>query len=245
MTSVTRRILIVDDEPDIRDSVADILADFGYEVETAADGRAALERIKHQSFDVALLDFKMPGMDGLTLYREMRRLCPETSAILVSAYTGDGIADEALSIGVRRVIAKPVDMSEVLAEVDRQLERPLALVVDDDRDFCEALRDVLDDWGYRVSLAGDEASAARLLQSRRPRVVVLDIVLGAQSDPARVLQSIRESSPNAEVVLVTGHRAETQPLISVLIESGAAAVCFKPLDIQSLLDILPEPVSEA
>lgn len=238
----SRSILIVDDEADIRDSVADILLDFGYEVETAADGPEALARLEQRAFDVALIDFKMPGMDGLTLYREMRRLCPETSVILVSAFTADGVAEEALASGIRRVISKPVDMSEVLSEVDRELDRPLALVVDDDHDFCESLRDILSERGFRVSLAGDEQSAAKQLQTRQPQVVVLDVVLGRDSDPTRILQSIRDSSPQAEVVVVTGHREETQPQISELVRSGAAAVCFKPLDIQRLLEHLPQPV---
>jgi two-component system response regulator HydG len=241
MTAASRRILIVDDEPDIRDSVSDILLDFGYEVDTASCGLDALARLEEQPYDVALLDFKMPGMDGLTLYRKMRKLYPETSVILVSAYTGDGICEEALASGIRRVISKPVDMREIISEVDRELDRPLALVVDDDRDFSESLRDVLGERGYRVSLAGDEVSAAQLLQARQPRVVILDIVLGAHSDPGRVLQSIQDSSPAAEVVLVTGHRDETQPQISELVASGAAAVCFKPLDIQQLLLLLPQP----
>ncbi len=240
MTAATRRILIVDDEADIRDSVADILIDFGYEVGTAGSGPEALTRLEEQLYDVALLDFRMPGMDGLTLYRKMRELYPETSVILVSAYTGDGISEEALASGIRRVISKPVDMSEILSEVDRELDRPLALVVDDDRDFSESLRDILDDRGYRVSLASDEPAATQLLSSRQPRVVILDVVLGEHSDPARVLQSIQNSSPEAEVVLVTGHRDETQPQISRLVASGAAAVCFKPLDIQQLIQLLPQ-----
>jgi two-component system response regulator HydG len=240
MTAASRRILIVDDEADIRDSVADVLLDFGYQVDTAGNGLEALARLEERPYDVALLDFKMPGMDGLTLYRKMRELYPETSVILVSAYTGDGISEEALACGIRRVISKPVDMSEIISEVDRELDRPLALVVDDDRDFSESLRDVLDDRGYRVSLASDESSAAQLLHARQPRVVILDVVLGGHSDPARVLQSIRDSSPEAEVVLVTGHRDETQPQISELVASGAAAVCFKPLDVQQLLQLLPQ-----
>ncbi|MHC4877945.1 MAG: response regulator [Planctomycetota bacterium] len=241
MESASHSILIVDDEADIRDSVADILMDFGYDVATAANGNEALSLISERSFDVALLDFRMPGMDGLTLFRELRRRCPETSAILVSAYTEDGVAEEALESGIRLVITKPVDMGVVIAEVDKQLDRPLALVVDDDQDFCASLRDVLDDWGFRVSLAGSEEEASRLLQDHHPQVVVLDVVLGSDSDPGRVLQTIKDSTPDAEVVLVTGHRSETEPVIGELVDSGAAAVCFKPLDLKRLLDLLPAP----
>ncbi|MFT5325014.1 MAG: two-component system response regulator HydG [Planctomycetaceae bacterium] len=242
MTTTTRNILIVDDEPDIRDSVADILNDFGYETETACDGPDALAKLRNRPYDVALLDFKMPGMDGLTLFREMRHVSPETSAILISAYTGDGLAEEALGSGIRRVISKPVDMNEVIAEVDRQLERPVALVVDDDSDFCQSIRDVLDAQGFRVSIAEDESVAVRLLDSRQPNVVLLDIKLGEGSDVSRVFKAIRTSNTDTGIVLITGHRPETESIIKELMSNGAAAVCFKPLDVQCLIGVLQKLV---
>lgn len=237
-----RRILIVDDEPDIRANVADILNEFGYAVDTAGDGAEALKKIRDRSYDVALLDFKMPGMNGLALYHEMGKICPETSAILVSAYTDDGVAEEAISSGIRRVISKPVDMSDVISQIDEELERPLALIVDDDSDFCISLRDVLAEKGLRVCLANDETAAAKLVQSSHPRVVLLDIVLGHGSDAARCFRTIRNSDPDADVVLVTGHRTETEPLIDELIKGGAVAVCYKPVEIPRLLETIEQLV---
>lgn len=242
MKTAGRRILVVDDEPDIRNSVADILTEFGYLADTAGDGAEALTKIRSQNYDVALLDFKMPDMNGLALYREMRRVCPETSAILVSAYTGDGVAEEAISSGIRRVISKPVDMGDVLAQVDRELERPLALIVDDDPDFCESLHDILAENGLRVGLANDETTAARLVQSRQPHVVVLDIVLGEGSDAARILNTIHDSSPDAGVIIVSGHNAESVPLIRELSENSGIAVCYKPIDVPLLLDAIRKHV---
>lgn len=235
MTIDTRRVLVVDDEADIRDSVADILNDFGYKADTAGSGEEALGRIHEHAYDVALLDFRMPGMDGLTLFREMKRVSPETSGILVSAYTGDGVAEEAIGSGIRKIMTKPVDMSEVIAEVNRQLDRPLALVVDDDSDFCDAIRDVLDDSGFRVSIAPGEAAATSLLKSRQPQVVILDIVLGADSDPVRLLEAIRDSNSEARVVLVTGQNKDAESMIDNLLGKGAAAVCQKPVNVPDLM----------
>lgn len=242
MDTRNRRILVVDDEPDIRDSVADILNEFGYCADTASNGQEALAKILDQSYDIALLDFKMPGMNGLALYREMRRVCPETSAILVSAYTGDGVAEEAISNGIRRIISKPVDMGDVMAQVDEELERPLALIVDDDLDFCESLRDILADKGLRVGLANDESAAAKLIQSRHPHVVVLDVVLGPDSDAARILQTIRESSPESGVIVVSGHHADSAPLIKEFTSDPAIAVCYKPIEVPQLLEAIEKLV---
>ena len=238
MATATGNILVVDDEPDIRDSVADILNSFGYKADTAGDGAEALSRIRDHSYDVALLDFRMPGMDGLTLYREMQQVCPEISAILITAFVSDGIAEEAINRGVRKVISKPVDMGEVIAQVDLELERPLALIVDDNSDFCESLRDVLVEQGLRVGFASNESTATRLVESRHPHVVILDIVLEDGSNAARVFKAIRESSPDAGVILVTGHRSESAQLIDELVNDGEAAVCYKPLELPCLLEAI-------
>src|SRR5262249_20767357 len=91
------RILIVDDDTDTCSNLCDILTDLGYQVDTAHDGFTALEMARARHYDVALLDLKMPGMDGLTLYRELRRVRADTVAIIVTAYAGSGVVEEALA----------------------------------------------------------------------------------------------------------------------------------------------------
>jgi CheY-like chemotaxis protein len=94
----------VDDDVDTCRNLADILSDLGYHVDTAHDGLTALEMLRKRSYDVALLDYKMPGMDGLTLYREIKKLRAETVAIVVTAYAGGGPAEEALHAGAWLVL---------------------------------------------------------------------------------------------------------------------------------------------
>src|SRR6476646_7233102 len=98
-------ILVVDDEVDTCRNLSDILADLGYTVDIAHDGPSALELVKHKSYDVALLDFKMPGMDGLTLYREIKKLRADTVAIVVTAYAAGEMKTEALAAGAWQVLA--------------------------------------------------------------------------------------------------------------------------------------------
>src|SRR5262245_33525720 len=102
-------ILVVDDDADICRNISDILTDLGYDVATALDGPSALELVRERPFEVALLDLKMPGMDGLTLYREIKRLRAGIVAMLVTAYASTSTAEEALTAGAWRVVPKPVD----------------------------------------------------------------------------------------------------------------------------------------
>ncbi len=110
-------ILIVDDDKDIRSNVADILVDLGYDACTAGDGPQAMALVQQRGFDVALLDFRMPGMDGLTLYRKICQLRPGMAGLLITAYAADELTDEALQAGIRQVVRKPFDVPEILKTI--------------------------------------------------------------------------------------------------------------------------------
>jgi two-component system, NtrC family, response regulator HydG len=128
-------ILVVDDDADICRNLSDILTDLGYRVDTATGGLAALELVRQRPYDVALLDLKMPDMDGLTLYREIKKLQADTVAIVVSAYASGAISEAALTAGAWQVLPKPVDLDRLLGLVGEAIDQPLILVVDDDTDL--------------------------------------------------------------------------------------------------------------
>src|SRR6187551_2357610 len=100
----SRSILIVDDEVDTCANLSDIFTDLGFEVGTAHDGASALELIRERHYDVALLDLRMPGMDGLELYRRIKKLRSGTVALIVTAYATDATTQAALSAGAWRVL---------------------------------------------------------------------------------------------------------------------------------------------
>jgi len=230
-------ILVVDDEVDTCRNLSDILTDLGYRVDTAHDGPSALELVRHRPYDVALLDLKMPGMDGLTLYRRIKELRADTVAIVVTAYASSATADEALAAGAWQVLAKPIDFPRLLGLVDQALGQPLVLVVDDDPDLCANLWDILRERGFRIAVAHDEAEAAARLEDRRFSAVLIDMKL-PRGDGSRVFELVRQTNPQARTVVITGHRSEMDRLIQKVVGEGADAVCYKPFDIPKLLDTL-------
>lgn len=110
MSSTQRSMLVVDDDEDTCLNLADIFSDLGYRVETALNAPTALEMVRHDCFDIALLDLMMPGMDGLLLYQAVHRLCPETVALLITGEPFHPRAAECLQAGFRCVIPKPLDI---------------------------------------------------------------------------------------------------------------------------------------
>ena len=236
-------ILVVDDEVDTCRNLSDILTDLGYRVDTALDGFAALELARKKPYDIALLDLKMPGMDGLTLYRELRKLCSSTVAIVVTAYASKATAEEALAAGAWQVLAKPVDVGRLLPLVDEALDQPLMLVVDDDPDLCANLWDLLRERGYRVAIAHDADEATRHLQEQDFTVVLIDMKL-PRGDGGQVFRRVRQSNPQARTVVITGHRVEMDPVVQRVVAEGADAVCYKPFDVPRLLSTLQQLTAE-
>lgn len=98
--------------------MSDILRDQGYRVDTAQEGYAALQLVERQTYDLALLDLRMPGMSGLSLCREVRRLCPATVALLITGSPEDVAPAEAQAAGVRQILAKPVDVPRLLLRIE-------------------------------------------------------------------------------------------------------------------------------
>src|SRR5690606_29178094 len=123
-------------------------------------------RIRDRAFDVALLDLKMPGMDGLTLYHRIKELASGTVAIIVTAYATGDTAEQALQAGAWHILSKPVDLSKLLPLVGEAVQQPLVMVIDDDPALCASLWDVLRDQGYRVCIARDQETARDQLQKQ-------------------------------------------------------------------------------
>src|SRR5262249_34240097 len=161
----------------------------------------------------------MPGMDGLTLYREIKKLWAGTVAIIVTAYAGGSTTEEALDAGAWQVLPKPVDFPKLLGLVDEALGQPLVLVVDDDHDLCASLWALLRQRGYRIAIAHDERTAAGQLKDTSFRVVLIDMKL-PEGDGGSVFRLVREANPQACTLVITGHRSELEQLVRNVVAEG-------------------------
>jgi DNA-binding NtrC family response regulator len=113
------RVLVVDDEPLIRWSLAETLGEAGYEVEEAGDARAAVDAVSGPDgrFDVVLLDFRLPDSNDLKLLARLRALAPGARVILMTAFGTQELVQGALAYGAYRVVSKPFEVREMAALV--------------------------------------------------------------------------------------------------------------------------------
>lgn len=117
------RILVVDDEDSVRNSLEEILRLEGYEVTAAESGEAALAALQNEAFDLVLLDLKMPHLDGGEVLRTAARSAPDTKVILLTGHGSLESAIEALRQGAHDYILKPAPSSEILSSIARALAR--------------------------------------------------------------------------------------------------------------------------
>ena len=176
-------ILLVDDEPELRDLLEEQLIERGHRVQTASDGGTSAEYLSRQVFDVVICDVRLPKIDGLTLFRRIRRESAGTDVILMTAYSDVSQAVSALKEGAYDYLTKPFDVDELLVQVNRidetrTLRRELA-----------SMRNALGDRGSASALVG-EAPAIRRLQEM--------VKMVSQSDAPTLVTG--ESGTGKEVV---------------------------------------------
>ena len=119
-----QRVLVVDDEASIRDLLSKTLALAEYDVDTAPDGTTALDRMRAFSYDLLIADLKMPGMDGLTLIRQAKRIKSDLPIIIITGFSTESSAIDAVNLGVAGYLTKPFRVPQVLAAASKALGVP-------------------------------------------------------------------------------------------------------------------------
>lgn len=234
-----KRVLVVDDDVDICANIKDILDDLGYRTDVAHEGVRALQLVESHQYDVAVLDFCMPGMDGAMLHDEIVKRHPQIAAIMVTAYAqGDG-AQRARDSGIQQVLRKPVDLSELLPLIDEWAHSPIVLVVDDDPEFCQTLWHLLRERSFRVCLAHNKEDGIAKATDENYEIALIDLSLcSGTTDGCDVMRQIMRTHPEARTILITGKRDEAHQVLDGLKANGLSDICYKPLDMDRLFNLL-------
>ena len=206
--STRANILIVDDEPVVRDSLGKWFCEEGYHVETAASAKEALLKLPAERWDLALLDIKMPGMDGLELHGKLRETHPEIITIIMTGYASVETAVRALKDGAYDYITKPFDLDDLNHIIQKALEH-FRMKQENLR-----LRENLDDL-QAVELIGQSAPIRKMIELIRtvaPTDTTVLITGESGTGKELVARSIHNLSPRRympQVVIHCGALTET------------------------------------
>ena len=240
-TSGAGRILIVDDEKNMRKTLADILRDEDYEVSTAATGDEAIELCAKQDFDVVLMDVRMPGTDGVEAFRQIRRHREGVRVILMSAYDVVQLKVAALDEGAIAFLPKPLDLQKVIQLIGDVKETAI-LVVEDDPGTADLLGATLKEQGYKVTLTKSPHDALELVEQIRFNLIFVDVNLPSMNGLELYL-AIKKITPTAVAIMITGMEEEFERLAREAVQRNAYTIVRKPLEIDHILGLLERIVA--
>jgi len=144
---MTARILIVDDEKAVRESLEELLILEDYQVDSAASGEKALELLGEKDIDLLLLDIKMPGVDGVEVMKQTKKYHPDTKVIVITGHGSLESAIEAIRSGAEDYLLKPYDTGDILASIGKALSEKAAkqrkeLLIEQLESSLDQLKDV-------------------------------------------------------------------------------------------------------
>jgi len=228
-------LLIVDDDISLLETIGDVFQDRGYNVAMVEDGRRAIKLVSRRYFDVILIDIKMPGINGLDTYKEVKKIIPTAAVIMMTGDSKEELVKKAIEEGAYTVIYKPFNVKRVIKVVEEALKKPVILIVDDRIEDRETLKDILDGRGYRAVLAKDGYEAVALAQKGSFDVILLDIKMPGM-DGVKTLERIKEFRPDTGVIMMTAYSMEE--FVEESLRKGAYTCLFKPINVEKMLEAI-------
>jgi DNA-binding NtrC family response regulator len=231
-----RRILVVDDDPQLRDLLVDTLQTIGYEAIGVSDGVEALASLRTLPAELVISDISMPRMDGIELATRVRQNFPGTGILLIT-----GVATEETERRAHRdklcdgYLAKPFRIDRIEGMIESLLSQGTdtaqksggrrVLVVDDDPHFLDALVETVGILGYEAKGANDCESALQALKDGPFAMVLADVSM-PEMNGFDLLKTLKRLHPELPVVIMTGHNL-SEPA-TAMIKASADAYLTKP-----------------
>ena len=235
---MTGKALVVDDDRMLARTLAEILELKGWDVRLANSGAEAVNVAARESFDVVLMDIKMPGMDGVDAFKAMKAANPDIRVILMTAYTAEDRIGEAQREGVLRVLSKPVDVPTLLQLLTSGADgnNPV-LLIDQDAQFLHELSAALSERGLEVVHAADLGQATRVMAERRSVAVLLHMQVDSSNVREAVL-AVRRGNPSLAFILHSGNPDTAQLIDHALPSEWVHAYLQKPFDLDQVTGVL-------
>lgn len=232
-------ILIVDDNEKFSENIKDILELKGFNVYTVNSGIEAIELVKQKDYNLVLMDIKMPVMNGIQAFKEIKKIKPELPVIMITAFEVEELIKDALRNGAFGCLRKPIDFDRLIEIINHAVPNgSMILVVDDDKDLCKNISDILTHKGYKVKTSYDGESALRIIREINVDILLLDIKLPPLNGLETYL-SIKDIRPNITVIVISGYMNEL-PELTANLRKNVYTCINKPLSMDKLLSIIKE-----
>jgi two-component system response regulator HydG len=224
------RVLIVDDDIDHGESLADVIEMRGHGVEMAKSGEEAIALFRAQTFDFVLMDVKLPGMNGVDTFLELKKISPNAKVMMMTGYSVEQLVAQAIEGGALGVLHKPFPATQILELLVKVKPPSRVLVADDDPDFVDSIVPILERCGYDVRVARTGAEALEKMLAEQIDCLLLDLRMPVMSG-AELYARLMEAGRTVPTVLVSEGREASED--AKLRET--CGMLFKPFDPNALL----------
>ena len=231
-------ILIVDDHPGMRMTLKDILETEDYSVEVVPSGKEAIDRCEQKNFDVILMDVRMPDLNGVEAYRQIKNFAEGTRVIMMSAYSMEDLKKTAIQEGAIAFLQKPLDIEKVL-KIIHNAELPPVLLVMDDEGEREKLASALNSHQYRTYNSSSPEEALELARQIRFNLIMIDTKLHNMTGLELYL-ALKQITPTSVTIMLAETDENFLRQAQEAVRNNAYTFLKKPLDLDKLLMILDQ-----
>lgn len=230
------RVFVVDDDADFAESLALALEGHGHSVARATSGEEAVRRFREEDFDIAFMDVRLPGRNGVESFLEIRSFKPRARVVMMTGYRVEELLAQAVAGGAHAVLEKPLDPEAAVALV-ADAGRAAVVVADDDPDFLASLREALEAHDLRVIACSNGGEAFAEVRRAHPGALVLDLRMpfldGLATYRALVAAGIR-----VPTLVVTAFADEEAGALATLRSLAVEGILLKPFDVSLLIEAL-------
>lgn len=225
------RVLIVDDDTDHAESLADVIEMRGHEVQMARTGEEGIACFRDNGpFDFVLMDVKLPGMNGVDTFLELKKINPGCKVMMMTGYSVEQLVAQAIEGGALGVLHKPFPATQILELLGKVKPPSRVLVADDDPDFVDSIVGILEKVGYEVRVARTGAEALDKMLEEQIDCLLLDLRMPVMSG-AELYARLMEAGRTVPTILVSEGR---EPAEDVRLRK-TCGMLFKPFDPNALL----------
>lgn len=194
------KILVVDDNRSLAEALADVFEAKGYVPILAFDGVQALEKVRTGHFDCVLMDVRMPRMSGVDAFKEIKKIAPSTPVILMTAYSVQGLIEEARAEGALAILQKPVAAPKIINIIEELKGTSSLLIADPQPD--RTLVDALTNHGARVVIATSVREAISRAMAREHDAVLLSAEIQGLTSPDTIAL-FKKCDPKCLIILIS------------------------------------------
>ncbi len=236
------KILVIDDDQDFAESLALVLEGRGYQVDVGHTGEEAIRKFRGNDFDIALIDVKLPGKNGVESYMEIRKFKPDARVVMMTGYSVEQLLDKAVENGAWGVLHKPLDMEKLLSMINNVQPYGI-LITDDDLDFVKSIKQLLISRGYSVFVATNGREAVERVLSNGIDVLILDLRMPVLNGLETYLE-LKKAGRAVPTIIITAFTDEETGTIERLRALSVSGVLRKPFDPRELLSAIERLVQQ-